>query len=402
MQHRARTVALAAGLIGLSVLLGACHKTQTGANAGAHGRRGGGDQPVPVSVLAAAKRDVPIWLDGLGTVQAYNTVTVRAQVTGQLVHVPLKEGDAVHAGELLAEIDPRSYQAALDQAIAKKAQDEAVLATARLDLRRYLDLLPQGYVTQQQVDQQKQAVAQDEAAVRADEAAIQADRVQLSYTRITSPIDGVLGIRLVDVGNLVSASDATGIVVVTQLTPISVVFTLPEQMLAEVRAAPQPVQVMAVDRDNQRALAQGELAVIDNQIDTSTGTIKLKAHFANADRALWPGQFVNVRLLAHTRHDGIVVPAQAVQRGSEGTYVYVVRDQAAQLQTVKLAQVDGGWALLDDGVQAGDAVIVDGQYRLQPGAKVTITGAAASGAPDAPDAPAPAGQAGAATPATAQ
>ncbi len=348
----------------------ACHK---GTNARGPGRPGRSDgTPVPVSVTRVARQDVPVYLDGLGTVQAFNTVTVRAQVGGQLVKVPFKEGDEVKAGDLIAQVDPRTYQATLDQAIAKKAQDQASLTSANLDLKRFQDLLPQGYVTSQQVDQQKALVAQDEAAVKGDDAAIESDQVQLSYTTIRAPISGVLGIRQVDVGNLVTANDTTGIVVVTQIKPISVVFTLPEQSLGAIRQAdPQALSVIAVSRDNQTEVAHGRLMAFDNQIDQSTGTIKLKASFPNDDRKLWPGQFINVRLLVSTRHDGLVIPAQAVQRGPSGSFVYVAKaDQTVEMRPIKVAQTEDGLALIDEGLQVGESVVVDGQYRLEPGSKI--------------------------------
>lgn len=351
------------------VLLGsACRKTESDGKAGPSARGDG----VPVTVSAVSRQDVPVYLDGLGTVQAFNTVTVRAQVGGQLVKVPFKEGDEVKAGDLLAEVDPRTYQATLDQALAKKAQDEASLTSARLDLKRFQDLLPEGYVTSQQVDQQKALVAQDEAAVKGDDAAIENDRVQLSYTTIKAPIAGVLGIRQVDVGNLVTANDTTGIVVVTQIRPISVVFTLPEQALTAIRQADtQALAVIAVNRDNQSEVARGSLSAFDNQIDVSTGTIKLKASFPNDDRQLWPGQFINVRLLVSTRHGGMTIPAQAVQRGPAGSFVYVARpDQTVEMRPVKVAQTEDGLALVDEGLQADERVVVDGQYRLEPGSKI--------------------------------
>ena len=354
----------------------ACHKGDK-SNAGPAGHRD--DGPVPVSVTTVKQQDVPIYMDGLGTVQAFNTVTVRAQVGGQLVKVPFKEGDEVKAGDLIAQVDPRTYQATLDQAIAKKAQDEASLASARLDLKRFQDLLPEGYVTSQQVDQQKALVEQDEAAVQGDEAAIESDRVQLSYTTITAPISGVLGIRQVDVGNLVSATDTTGIVIVTQIKPIAVLFTLPEQALAGIRSADtHELTVVAISRDDQTEVARGSLMAFDNQIDQSTGTIKLKASFPNQDRKLWPGEFINARLLVSTRKDGLVIPSQAVQRGPSGSFVYVARDdQTVEMRTIQVAQNEGGQALISDGLQAGEKVVVDGQYRLEPGAKIKIGDAAA-------------------------
>lgn len=356
---------------------------------GGKGRRGGDDGPVPVTTAPVARQDVPIYLDGLGTVQAFNTVTVRPQVDGQLVSVAFREGQEVKAGELLAQIDPRSFQSQLDQATAKRAQDEAQLATAQRDLERYADLVADGYVSKQQIDTQRQTVAQLAATVKADEAAAQNARISLGYTRVVSPISGVTGLRLVDVGNLVQAASSTGLVVVTQIKPIAVVFTLPEQTLSDIRAAGggEGLKVVALDRDNQKTVATGTLSVIDNQIDQTTGTIKLKATFANDDKALWPGQFVNVRLLVRTEAQGLVIPAAAVQRGSSGDYVYVAKDGVAEKRELSVARIEAGTALIAKGLGDGERVVIDGQYRLQPGSKLREAGAeAATGAEAAPGA----------------
>jgi multidrug efflux system membrane fusion protein len=362
--------------------------------AGGHGHHGAEDGPIPVAIGTVAQADVPIWLDGLGTVQAYNTVTVRPQVDGPLTQIAFREGQEVRAGELLAQIDPRPFQATLDQALAKKAQDESLVATARRDLERYAGLVADGYVSKQQIDTQRQTLAQVQAQVQADDAAIQSARISLGYTRIASPIAGITGIRQVDVGNLVQASTTTGIVVVTQIRPISVVFNLPEQALSEIRAADvQPMKVTALDRDNQKHLADGELTVVDNAIDQTTGTIKLKATFANADQALWPGQFVNTRLLVRTQKNGVVIPAASVQRGPNGTFVYVVGvDQTAEQRPVVVARSDQGNALIASGLKPGEQIVTDGQYRLQPGSKLKAADAAANPAEPPVD--------GSATPAT--
>lgn len=342
--------------------------------------------PVPVSVADVKQQDVPIYLDGLGTVQAFNSATIRAQVSGQLMAVPFKEGDEVKAGSVIARVDPRSFQAQLDEALAKKGQDEASLGSAQLDMKRYMDLLPDGYVSGQQVDQQRATVKQLEAQVTSDEAAIENARVSLSFCTITAPFDGVLGIRQVDVGNLVSAADATGIAVMTQIRPIAVTFTLPEQVLQSIQAAgaAQSASVgaltaIALSRDNQAELARGRVMAIDNQIDQTTGTIKLKASFSNQSRSLWPGEFVNMRLLVSTRHDGLVVPSVAVQRGPEGAFVYLTKDnQTVQMRAVKVAQTEDGLSLIDAGLQAGDRVVTDGQYRLQEGSKIVLAQAPAA------------------------
>lgn len=382
-----------------AVLYFALHRggqTASGAGSAARGKRFGDDGPVPVSVTGVQQQDVPVYLDGLGTVQAFNTVTVRAQVGGQLVKVPFKEGDEVRTGDLLAQVDPRTYQAALDQALAKKAQDQATLASAKLDLKRYLDLLPDGYVSGQQVDQQRALIQQDEALVQADEAAIESARVNLSFTRVTAPIDGVAGIRQVDVGNIVSSSDSTGIVVLTQVKPIAVTFTVPEQSLAQIRAAAPPLTVVAVSRDNQTEIARGQLIAFDSQIDQTTGTIKLKASFDNQDKKLWPGQFVNARLLVRTVHEALTVPSQAVQLGPNGAFVYVAKpDQTAEMRSVEVAQNEGGVALIGKGLSVGESVVTDGQSRLKPGSKIQVGDAAAKKAdsdnqPLAPGQPPPA------------
>lgn len=352
------------------------------------GKKTGDDAPIPVTVAAVARQDVPVYLNGLGSVLAFNTATILAQVSGQLVAVPFKEGDEVEKGALLAQVDPRPFQATLDQAIAKKAQDEATLRSALLDLKRYQDLLPDGYVTGQQVDQQKATVQSAQALVQADEASIESARVQWSFTSIRAPFSGVAGIRQVDVGNLVSASNSTGIVVLTQIKPIAVTFTVPEQSLPQIRGADsQPLTVVAVTRDNQKELARGELTAFDSQIDATTGTIKLKAIFPNQDKKLWPGQFVNARLLVRTEHNALTVPAPAVQLGPNGSFVYKVQaDQTVQMQPVTVGQSESNVATITSGLAEGDQVVVDGQSRLQPGSKVQFAAGAgnAAGASAAP------------------
>ena len=342
--------------------------------------------PVPVVEGIVATKDVPIYLDGLGTVQAFNTVTVHTRVDGQLVKVAFREGQDVKTGDVLAQLDSAPYQAALDQAVAKKAQDAAQFANARVDLQRYADLLKTDSITQQIYDTQKALVSQLEATVSADQAAAESARVNLDYTTIRSPIDGRVGIRQVDAGNIVHASDANGLVVVTQLRPISVVFTLPEQVLSKLQdnqGAESARSVLAVSRDNSKALGEGKLTVIDNQIDTTTGTIKLKATFANENLRLWPGQFVNTRLLLTTRTDSPVVPASVVQRGPDGAFAFVIQeDQTVKMRPLKVAQIEGGMALIDEGLKPGERVVVDGQYKLQPGSHVKPTESPAGGAVD--------------------
>ena len=342
--------------------------------AGGRGQRGGPGGPVPVVAGVVRKRDVPIYLDGIGTVQAYNTATVHPQINGTLTTVAFQEGQDVKKGDLLAVIDPRPNQAQLDGAIAKKNQDLAQLNNAKTQLDRFTDLFKKGALDHQSYDTQRFLVDQLEATVQADQAAIESAQTQFSYTQITAPFDGRCGIRQVDQGNYVTS--ASTLVVLTQLKPISVIFTLPQQNLVDVNQAfaKGPLKVSALDSTQTRTIEDGTLAVVDNQIDTTTGTIKLKANFPNQDLKLWPGQFVNSRLLVTTRHDGLVVPASVVQHGPNGTYAYVITaDKTAEMRPVQVGPIDGGQALIDSGLKEGEQVVVDGQYKLQPGSPVQIT-----------------------------
>jgi multidrug efflux system membrane fusion protein len=336
-------------------------------------------QAVPATVGAAERKDVPIYLNGLGTVQAFNTVTVNTRVDGELDKVDFAEGQDVKAGDILAQIDPRPFQAALDLAQATKAKDQAQLANARLDLARYQKAGTLAN-TQQQIDTQGALVQQLDATVRADQANIEAAQVQLDYTTIRAPISGRTGIRLVDQGNIVHAASTTGLVVITQLQPISVVFTLPQDQLQEVirqmRSSKTPLQAVAQGRDDQKPLGQGTLAFVDNQIDQTTGSVRLKATFANKNYTLWPGQYVNIRLLLKTLPQVVTVPSTAVQRGPDGMYVYLVKpDSTVAMQPVGVSLMSGGTSVVDTGLSPGTRIVVAGQYRLQPGSRIQATAA---------------------------
>ena len=344
-----------------------------GAGRGAPGGKPGDKPPVPVVEAKVIKKDIPIYLNGLGNVQGFNTVTLRTRVDGQIEKIAFTEGQEVHKGDLLVKIDPKPFQAALEQTIAKKAQDEAQLANAKLDLERNTKLLAEKAVPEQKVDTQKALVAQLEATVHADQASVESAQVQLSYTTISSPIDGRVGLRLVDEGNVVRASDLNGLVVITQMKPIVVIFTLPEKNLPVIQSemGKSKMKVIAVGRENDIELGVGELQVVDNQIDATTGTIKLKASFPNENTSLWPGQFINARLLVATRKDGIVVPASVVQHGPDNMYAFVIKeDQSVDMRTVVVEQFEDGQALIKSGLSAGERVVVDGQFRLQRGSKV--------------------------------
>jgi multidrug efflux system membrane fusion protein len=353
------------------------------------------NQPIPVLVATAEQQDAPIFLEALGTVQAFNTVTVKPMVDGPLNAVNFTEGQTVKKGDVLAQIDPRTYQAALDQATAKKAQDEAQLANARLDLARYTKLAANNYTSGQQADTARAQVAQDEALVRQDQAQIDNARTLLGYTTIASPLDGRTGIRQVDAGNIVHASDTTGLVVLTQLQPISVLFTLPQQALAQVsRAMSQgAAKVLAYAQGTvgnaSAVLDTGTLTVLDNQVDPTTGTIKLKATFPNPGHRLWPGAFVGVQVQVDTAKDAVVVPPDAVQRGPRSTYVYVVNaDGSTTRRDVKVGHEDAQASIIADGVKPGEKVVVDGASRLNDGSKVTIAQPAAAGNAPAANRPA--------------
>ncbi len=328
---------------------------------------------VTVSTARVMRQDVPVYLQGLGTVQAFYTVKVTAQVNGQLTNVAFREGQQVKRGQLLAQIDPRPYQAALDEARAALAKDEAQLGDARKDLARYTFLEPKQLASQQQVDNQKAVVGELGAQIEADRAAIENAATQLSYTHITSPIDGRTGMRQVDPGNIVHATDTNGIVVLTQLQPITAVFTLPEDTLGAVAGAMSqgPVQVVALSQENE--LDRGTVQLIDNQIDQTTGTIRLKATFPNPKLKLWPGQFVNLRLLVRTERNALTIPAAALQRGPDGTFVYLVQpDSTVAEQPVTVANNSETVAVVAQGLEAGQQVVTSNAFRLQPGTRVRI------------------------------
>ena len=332
---------------------------------------------VPVVGGVVTQHDVPIYLSGVGTVIAYNTDVVRAQIQGQIISINFTEGQAVHAGDLLAQIDPRPYQAQIDQFTGNLERDQAQLVNARSNFARYSELGDKGWATPQLIETQKAQVGQLEAAIKADQALIDAAKVQLSFTRLTSPIDGIVGIRQIDVGNIISPSTTNGLVVVTQIDPISLIFTLPETDLPLIQQQQErtkaPLAVAAYSQDDTLPLGQGQLGLVNNQILQTTGSIQLKANFPNAMHKLWPGQLVNARLLVDTRHNGLTVPAPAVQQGPNGAYVYVIRpDDTVESRPVKVAQISGGDALIDSGLKANERVVVDGQYKLQPGVQVML------------------------------
>jgi multidrug efflux system membrane fusion protein len=337
---------------------------------------------VPVTIAAVEKVDFPVLLSGLGTVQGFNTVVVRTRVDGQIDKIAFKEGDLVKQGDLLAQIDPRPFQASLDQAKAKKQQDEANLANASLDLQRFTKLGE--FATRQQTDTQRSTVAQLTAQIAADDAAIFNAQTQVDYTSVKAPISGVAGLRQVDVGNIVNASTQTGIVTIAQIEPIAVIFTAPEDQLPYINEAQgkQPLKVIALTTDGKKQLSEGALSVVNNQVDTTSGTIRLKAVFDNKDHALWPGQSVSTRLLVTTLKDATVIPDDAVQHGTDGLYAFAVnQDNKAELRKIKVSKSIDGRSVVDQGLAPGERVIVAGQYKVQPGSVVATKVAASDAAP---------------------
>jgi multidrug efflux system membrane fusion protein len=363
---------------------------------GDQGATPGSAQPqaaVPIVAGETAVSDVPLYLNGVGTVQAYNTVTIQARVDGQLDSVDFREGQDVRQGDRLAQIDPRPFQATLDSALASLARDGATLSNARRDLARYQDTAPKGYSSRQQLDTQESTVTSLAATVQADQATIESARVQLGYTTITAPIDGRTGIRRVDRGNIVHATDTGGLVVLTQLQPISVIFTLAQDVLPQVQAgeAQGPLAVTAFARDGVTELGQGVLELVDNEIDPSTGTIRLKARFPNEGRSLWPGEFVNVRLQVGLVHNAVTVDSRAAQRGPHGVYAFVIKpDDTVEMRTIEPGQDYRGRLLVTKGLNPDERVVVDGQLRLQPGVKVSIENPQQTGSLQTPAAESPA------------
>jgi multidrug efflux system membrane fusion protein len=333
--------------------------------------------PVPIVAGKVTSQDVPIYLRGIGTVIAYNTDIVRSQIQGQLTRIAFTEGQTVRAGDLLAQIDPRPYQAQLDQMTATRDRDQAQLTNSLANLGRYTQLEGKGYATPQLLDTQKAQVGQLQNAVKSDEALIEQAQVQLGYTQLTSPIAGVTGVRQVDVGNIIHPTDANGLVVVTQIEPISLIFTLPETYLPSIQQEmannKQPLTVLAFSQDDKIQLDQGKVDLINNQILQTTGAVQLKAEFPNSAHRLWPGELINARLLLNTRHNGLTVPAGVVQQAQQGFYAYVIKpDKTVEQRAITVAQISSGQALIDSGLAANEEVVVDGQYKLQPGSHVTI------------------------------
>lgn len=342
---------------------------------GAQEKQVSAPRPIPVSVAAAIRQDVPIHLSGLGTVQALNTVPIHSQVDGQLMEIAFTEGQHVKTGDVLAKIDPRLFQAAFDQAVAKKAQDEANLISVEKDLTRAKTLVVRSFETQQVVDQQQAKVDALKASIKADEAAIESARTQLDYTTLTSPIDGRAGIRQIDLGRIIHSNDSTPLVVLTQIQPSTVVFTLPEIQLQPLREAMErgSVEVTVFDQNNVKTLGTGKLLLIDAVIDQATATLRLKALFPNTDERLWPGEFVNARVLLGTAGNALTIPLAALQRGPNGLFTWVIgADDKAQMRPIKTGPPADDVAIVADGLDAGERIVTEGYYRLQPGVRVAI------------------------------
>ncbi|MEO8136682.1 MAG: MdtA/MuxA family multidrug efflux RND transporter periplasmic adaptor subunit, partial [Betaproteobacteria bacterium] len=355
--------------------------TAAGGRAGA----GGGNRPLPVVAEVAKTGEMNVFLSALGAVSALNSVTVHSRVDGQLMRIAFKEGQLVRAGDVLAEIDPRPFQVQLTQAEGQLAKDQALLSNARMDVERYATLFAQDSIARQQLDTQRSLVAQYEGAIKADQGQVESAKLQLTYSRVTAPIGGRLGLRQVDAGNVVHASDANGIVVITQVRPISVVFSLPEDVLGQVAGRLRggaKLAVDAYDREQKVKLTTGVVVTIDNQIDPTTGTIRLKAQFPNDDERLFPNQFVNVRVLIETLHDAVLIPTPAIQRGTQGTFVYIVNvDMTVSVRPVTLGPAQAESTSIAKGLVAGDKVVVDGADKLREGGKVELITREAQRAP---------------------
>src|SRR5579864_8348542 len=375
-QRMTKTNLITAGSLALATLFAnGC----SGGSASSTAAKGKGDPAartaVPVAAATVTAKDVPVYLRGLGNVTAFNTVTVHTRVDGQLVQINFKEGQEVKKGDLLAVIDPRPFQAALDQAKATLAKDEAALTDLNTNLVRFEALAKEGVIAQQQLDTQRSQVGAQQGQIGAEKAQIENAALQLSYTRITAPIPGRIGLRLVDVGNIVHAADANGLLVITQLQPIATLFTLPEDNVPDVlhRMRNGPLNVDAYTRDDKTKIASGQLVTVNNEIDPTTGTDRFKAVFQNEDRMLWPNQFVNIRLLLQVDKNALTIPVAALQRGAQGTFVYVVKpDQTVESRQVTAAVTEGGIVSITKGLSAGEVVVTDGQDKLQPGARVAV------------------------------
>jgi membrane fusion protein, multidrug efflux system len=371
-------------MTGATILLSGCGSTGAPqASGGKKGQKGGMAQSVSVAVAKAETRDLPVYLSGLGSVEAFNTVVVKTRIDGQLVQIAFKEGQEVKQGDLLAVIDPRPYEVALAQAEATLYKDQSALKDAKLNMDRFAGLVKDGVIPQQQYDTQVSQAGQLEGAVRADQAQVDNVKLNLTYTRITAPVSGRVGLKQVDIGNMIHATDPNGLVVVTQLQPIAVIFTLPEDNLPSVTQHMRngQLQVEAYSRDDQNKLATGKLLTIDNQIDPSTGTGKLKAVFDNRERTLWPNQFVNARLLLEVRKNNTVVPAAAIQRGPQGTYVFTVKpDKTVDMRNVTVSFNQGNFTAIATGITPGETVVTDGQDKLQPGSHIEVRAGGGSAA----------------------
>jgi multidrug efflux system membrane fusion protein len=370
------------GLLSGAMLMSGCGNTSASSPASGkkgQGQKGAGQLSVPVAVAKAETRDMPVILTGLGSVEAFNTVVVKSRIDGQLVQIAFKEGQEVKQGDLLAVIDPRPYEVALAQAQATLYKDQSALKDAKLNMERFAGLVKDGVIPQAQYDTQVSQVGQLEGAVRADQANVDNVKLNLTYSRITAPVSGRVGLRQVDIGNMIHATDPNGLVVITQLQPIAVIFTLPEDNLPSVTQHMRggSLQVEAYSRDDQTKLATGKLLTIDNQIDQATGTGKLKAIFDNHNHSLWPNQFVNARLLLEVRKNNTVVPAAAIQRGPQGTYVFTVKpDKTVDMRNVTVSFNAGNLTAITSGLAPGETVVTDGQDKLQPGSHVEVRGPA--------------------------